>query len=150
MIADFHMNRTSITPWFSVSACSQFTFIFFTMILLRTLPGSEMQWPKIFPKHPQIIQNILLQVKCSPPRWRQVLSQPDRASVDVGTLEASVSSCQVQFFNSNVQHIRKHMLTSHRCPEMTRDVRSRTDPMFEALEQMPSNVCLDQLPKMVL
>lgn len=53
-------------------------------------------------------------------------------------------------FNSNEQHIKKHMLTSHHCPEMPRDVWSRTDPMFEALEQMPSNVCLDQLPKLIL
>lgn len=120
-MADFHMNRTSITPWFSVSACSQFTFIFSTMILLRTLPGSEMKWPKIFPKHPQIIQNILLQVKCSPPRWRQVLSQPDRASVDVGTLEASVSSCQVQFLtamSNTSKNICWPATIAQRCPEM--------------------------------
>ena len=77
-----------------------FHSFFFCVILLRPLPDSGTPWPKLFPKHPQIIQNILLQVWCRLPRWRQVLPEPDGASGDVGTFEASVSSCQVQFLTA--------------------------------------------------
>lgn len=126
IILDFHVNRTLSTPWFSVSLCSQFAFIFFlddpVENSARQRDAVAKNIPKTSAKHLKYITpGIILS--------SNVATGAVSARRGIWWCGHIWSFCLLPsaVFNSNKQHINKHV-----DPRLVSgDVSSVMDPMFE-------------------